>query len=108
MLLPGGQYLYEATRLTNYPLQLPHMDIRDTLIVSDTFLSMLTDLHARHQKVALLADAGGITRWEGYLTAILEGEDKPKSTLVLDNGATLTVDQVIAVNGIFRSDYSEC
>ena len=84
------------------------MDSRDTLVVTETFLSMLTQLHQERQKVALLADSDGITRYEGYLTAINEAPNKRKSTLVLDNGTTLLVDQVVAVNGVFRSDYSEC
>jgi hypothetical protein len=82
------------------------MDKRDTLVVHATFLEILQSIQSEHQKASLLVDNNGIGREEGKITQISRsGND----TLVhLDNGKVIDLKTIIAVNGTFLSDYSEC
>jgi hypothetical protein len=82
------------------------MDIRQTLVVHATFIQMLNQLKESHHTAALLFDDQGLTREEGLISQIVEDE---KGTLVqLDNGRLIPLHSIVAVNGVFLSDYSEC
>ena len=82
------------------------MDSRQTLVVLDTFEQMLEELYKSNGKVALLYDDNGITRAEGYIREYISGENQ--KNMVLDSGATIAIKKIVAVNGVFLSDYSEC
>ncbi len=82
------------------------MDKRDTLVVHATFLPILQSLQAAQQKASLLVDDQGIGREEGLITQITEADG---DTLIhLSNGKIIDLKTIVAVNGTFLSDYSEC
>jgi hypothetical protein len=70
----------------------------------------LFDLLARLQGVraSFILDHEGLTRLDGTITSLTRAEDVRQSELVLDGGPAFRLDQVIAVNGTFRWDYTEC
>jgi hypothetical protein len=82
------------------------MDKRDTLIVHASFLEILESLKASQQKASLLVDNGGIGREEGVIVDIIKEDEKIK--IHLSNGHVIELQNIVAVNGTFLSDYSEC
>lgn len=58
-------------------------------------------------QASFIVDDGGLTRLNGTIAAVAPAEDPRQTTLVVDS-ATLHLEQVIAVNGTFRWDYTEC
>jgi hypothetical protein len=84
------------------------MDQRQVFNNSQEFLVFLEGLHSRKEKASLLVDDGGLSRWEGLITAIEVKENKELSILTFNNDQQAALQQILAVNGIFRSDYSEC
>ena len=81
------------------------MDTRITLNNKESFFKMLKDLHTHADKVSLLYDNNGLTRYEGFITGIT-GVLEP--VLILQDGLEIPLYSVIAVNGIFVPEYSEC
>ncbi|HTN06702.1 hypothetical protein [Agriterribacter sp.] len=81
------------------------MDTRITLDKKETFLQILKELHAGETKASLLYDNNGLTRYEGLVSGIA-GTLEPR--LLLQDGLEIPLSSVIAVNGIFAPDYSEC
>ena len=81
------------------------MDTRITLDNKETFFQILKDLHAAEAKASLLYDKNGLTRYEGLIVNITAA---PKPCLLLQDGLEIPLSSVIAVNGIFAPDYSEC
>ncbi|MEI6946283.1 hypothetical protein V9K67_03715 [Paraflavisolibacter sp. H34] len=84
------------------------MDIRQTLVVHASFIPLLKQLKESHQKASLLVDENGLSREEGYVAHLLEGEGAEDTLVHLDNGKVITLKSIVAVNGTFLSDYSEC
>lgn len=82
------------------------MDTRLTLNDKQSFFQLLKQLHADQAKVSLLYDNSGLTRCEGMINSILTGSLQP--CLLIQDGSEIAVSSVIAVNGIFAPDYSEC
>jgi hypothetical protein len=82
------------------------MDKRKTLIVTETFQKMLLELYQANAKAALLYDDQGMTRAEDFIVEYEENGNK--SYIILENGQKIMVNSIIAVNGTFLSDYSEC
>lgn len=82
------------------------MDKRKTLIVTETFQKMLLELYQANAKAALLYDDHGMTRAEDFIVEY--EENGHKSYIILENGQKIMVNSIIAVNGTFLSDYSEC
>ncbi|MCF3107911.1 hypothetical protein LL912_03885 [Niabella sp. CC-SYL272] len=80
------------------------MDYKCTLDTADSFLELLKSHFEHQQKVSLLSDIGGWERAEGMVREIVQKEDA--SYLVLDNGTTLDISKVIAVNGVFKTGCS--
>jgi len=78
------------------------MDCRDTISKEQTFLKMLREEHASGNKINLLADSGGLTRVEGHILAVRDNE------LELEGGTVVPISKIVAVNGVFSSDFSEC
>lgn len=81
------------------------MDTRITLNNKESFFKMLKHLHTHATKVSLLYDNNGLTRYEGFITGIT-GVLEP--LLLLQDGLEIPMSSVIAVNGIFVPEYSEC
>ena len=82
------------------------MDSRKTLVVTETFKQMLLDLYHAKTRAALLFDDNGLTRAEDFVAEFRE--DGKDSYIKLENGLEIPVKTIIAVNGTFLSEYSEC
>ena len=87
------------------------MDQRQTFENPEVLKALLQDLHLARAPVSLLLDRDGLTRREGLITAV-DDHSKPvtAATFTMNNrvGDPISLQEVIAVNGIFRSDYTEC
>ena len=81
------------------------MDTRNTLNTNETFLEVLKNAFHSRTKVSLLFDDNGMARTEGLIKAFSPG---PPASIELDNGSKIEVIKIIAINGLFLSDYSEC
>jgi hypothetical protein len=82
------------------------MDSRQTLGSRESFAELLRTIHEADEKAHLLIDDNGITRVEGYIETLSTNSTAP--FIELENGLTIPLHQIIAVNGVFRPDYSEC
>lgn len=82
------------------------MDTRVTISDKQSFFQLLKQLYEDQKKVSLLYDNNGLTRYEGMISAILNGSSRP--CLLMQDGTKIDIPAVIAVNGIFAPDYSEC
>ncbi|WP_300600423.1 hypothetical protein [Niabella sp.] len=80
------------------------MDYKCTLDSADSFLELLKSHLENQQKVSLLSDIGGWERAEGMIREIVQRDGI--QYLVLDNGTTLDISKIIAVNGTFKTDCS--
>lgn len=82
------------------------MDQRTTFQSFPELLELLTRLQG--VKASFIFDYEGLTRLDGTITELRPAEDLKRTELVLDGGPSFRLGQVIAVNGIFRWDYTEC
>lgn len=82
------------------------MDIRQTLVVHSTFEQMLNELKENGRPAALLFDEQGLTRHEGTVTQLRE--EAGIMNVHLSDGKIIPLKAIVAVNGVFLSDYSEC
>lgn len=84
------------------------MDTRQTFANVDELLSIVTLFLEDEQQVALLIDENGLTRLEGKIIGINRNDDINETTIIIDDREVIKLKNIIAVNGTFRSDYSEC
>jgi hypothetical protein len=84
------------------------MDQRATFESLSELLSIVSDLFVQKQHASFLVDINGLTRMEGKVSFINQQKDVSKTTITIDDISEVRIDQIIAVNGLFRSDYSEC
>lgn len=82
------------------------MDNRTTLKTGQTFLDLLLQLQKVNTKAAMLLDCNGLVRAEGIISEVVMNDSVPY--LKLQNGLKINLSTIVAVNGIFLSDYSEC
>ena len=82
------------------------MDIRQTVIDHRTFVDMLEALQRSGEKASLLVDINGLERAQGTVTALDRSGDL--GAVTLNNGQTIDIKSIVAINGTFLSDYSEC
>jgi hypothetical protein len=82
------------------------MDQRTTFATFSELFALLSSLQG--VKASFILDHEGLTRLDGVVTSLAPADDPRKSTFVLDGGPSFSLEQVIAVNGTFRWDYSEC
>lgn len=82
------------------------MDRRTTFQDFPELFELLASLQGT--RASFILDHEGLTRMDGTITAIRQAGDVQRSEFVLDGGPTFSLAQVIAVNGLFRWDYSEC
>lgn len=80
------------------------MDTRITLNNKESFFQIIKELHASATKASLLYDNNGLTRYEGLIRGITGSPER----LLLQDELAIPLSSVIAVNGIFAPDYSEC
>jgi hypothetical protein len=81
-------------------------DVRETLPVKGNFYDVIYSLFEKNETANILYDDHGITRANGKIKEVSERNDAP--FFVLENGLKINIHSIIAVNGIFASDYSEC
>lgn len=82
------------------------MDLRTTLSVNETFMEMLTDYKNRGAKAEMILDINGLERAEGVIQQIYP--DEPKPYIELQDGKKIVEKTIVALNGIFRLEYSGC
>ena len=81
-------------------------DSRDTLPVKGNFYELVVTLFREKQHAAMLYEDSGVTRANGFITAVFEKDGK--HWLRLHDQLEIAIDKIYAVNGLFSSDYSEC
>lgn len=82
------------------------MDSRITLNVDETFLEIVESSFKQKGKVYLLLDEKGIVRSEGFILSI---HKCPSGiSIELEDGKKINLKDIVALNGIFRSEYGEC
>lgn len=84
------------------------MDQRQVFNNNMELLDFVISIKNEKRKVSLLVDKDGLTRVEGVITSITESEKVENTSINVDNGETILLKQIIGINGLFRSDYSEC
>ncbi|TCJ12105.1 hypothetical protein EPD60_16255 [Flaviaesturariibacter flavus] len=85
------------------------MDHRLTFASLDELKNIVSGIQQSKTKASLLLDRAGLTRMEGTITDVEEDKTAPDRTAFrITGGERIALNEVIAINGIFRSDYSEC
>lgn len=84
------------------------MDQRQTFDNTKELLSFVTSISNEKLKVFLLIDKEGLTRLQGKITSINQQGDIENTSIIIDNRDTIFLKEIIGINGLFRSDYSEC
>lgn len=84
------------------------MDQRQTFETNHELLTLVASIAYEKLKAFLLIDNQGLTRVEGIITSINEGDFIENARIIIDNRDTILLKEIIGINGIFRSDYSEC
>lgn len=83
------------------------MDCRVTLNENETFLEFLKAYYHSKEKVHLLVDDEGITREEGFIMNMDDGNISSEY-IEMDSGIKIPVKKIVAVNGVFLSQFGEC
>lgn len=81
-------------------------DTRQTLPPKGSFESQIVALYELRQTASVLYDDNGVTRANGLIAALFDKEGERWFRLV--DGTEIRIGSLIAVNGTFSSDYSEC
>jgi len=84
------------------------MDQRQTFKDSDQLFSYITDIFQRQQHASLLIDRNGLERVEGKITSIDPHTDVDKTIFLVNDTIPISINEIVGINGLFRSDYSEC
>lgn len=82
------------------------MDIRETLKANESFNHTLLVSKNNDEKISLLFDDNGLTRAEGKIKIIDLEVETPY--IILMDGTKIFIEAIIAVNGVFKDDYTEC
>lgn len=83
------------------------MDVRNTVVTPEIFLAELAEYQENHHEVSLIIDKDGLTRVTGHIVCIHADENILKTRIDVEDSSFL-LEELVAVNGLFRSDYSEC
>jgi hypothetical protein len=84
------------------------MDQRQTFNDSNELLALVTSIFNDRQEASLLIDREGLIRVHGLITSVKQGNGNENTIITFDNGDTVLLKEIIGINGVFRSDYSEC
>lgn len=84
------------------------MDQRQTFDSNHELFTFVTLVSNKKQRAFLLIDNKGLTRVEGVITLINKNNPIENTCIVIDNRDTVLLREIIGINGLFRSDYSEC
>ncbi len=82
------------------------MDERCTLPVNGDFTQIITQLIAEKGHADFIIDNNGLERASGIIISISQTGAHPE--ILLNNGVLISVNSIIAINGIFKSDYTCC
>ncbi|WP_460686865.1 hypothetical protein [Niabella aquatica] len=82
------------------------MDQRDTLKPGESFDVLLQETLNNHERVRLLYDNNGLMRIEGIIRELNLECKNPY--VILQDGQQIFMESIIAVNGRFRDNYTEC
>lgn len=84
------------------------MDKRTTFNGLGELQSLLTTLFREKSDASLLVDDKGLTRINGIITNIESASADDNSSIQLNNTESISLKNIIAVNGVFRAEYTEC
>ena len=88
------------------------MDQRQTFANFTELRTLLEQLQQSQHTAHLLVDSEGLERMQGLVSEIETARDGSgdRAIICIKSGecSIVRLHQIIAVNGIFRSDYSEC
>lgn len=84
------------------------MDQRQTFKTHEELRAILNNLQQEDATVWLLVDSEGLSRVSGKITAMSNDVPVMNATLQINGEAVLRLSEIVAVNGIFHADYSEC
>ncbi|MFV0606828.1 MAG: hypothetical protein ACK5NK_13415 [Niabella sp.] len=82
------------------------MDERCTLPVDGDFIGLINNLINDGAHADLIIDTNGLERASGKIVELTT--DSPKPAIILDNGQHIEISTIIAINGLFKSDYTCC
>lgn len=86
------------------------MDQRQTFDDLHDLKAILSNLCEQKDKASLLVDREGLIRMEGIIESIEEKAPLEATVVMVNNSIPqpIFLKEIVAVNGIFSSDYSEC
>ncbi|MGN6163958.1 MAG: hypothetical protein ACTHOF_05385 [Flavisolibacter sp.] len=84
------------------------MDKRETFDDLQKLKAILKTLWQQQSKASFLIDDNGLIRVDGVVSFIDEQADLNLAIVTIDGDNNILLKQIIAVNGQFRSDYTEC
>jgi hypothetical protein len=84
------------------------MDQRQVFNNDKDLLSLVISISNQEQKAFLLVDREGLTRMEGFITSTEQQPDLGSTGILINHKDRVLLHEIIAINGVFRSDYSEC
>ena len=84
------------------------MDQRQTFKDSDQLFSFISRIFQQQQHASLLIDKDGLERVEGIITAIEPHNNVDETSIIINDTTSVFIKEIIGINGLFRSDYSEC
>lgn len=81
------------------------MDQRQTFSDISELKNILIKLIEDKKNADFLIEKNGLTRLSGVINELKEGGD---NLIVVNGNNEIKLNDIIAINGIFQSDYSEC
>ncbi|MCL6524763.1 MAG: hypothetical protein K6T34_08870 [Thermoflavifilum sp.] len=78
------------------------MDIRVTVSHPEAFLPILQECLANRQPASIIYEQQGLQRAEGCIQSIDQGR------VWLEDGQSIALEQLVAVNGVFIDSYAQC
>ena len=84
------------------------MDQRQTFNDNNELLSLVTSICNEKIEAFLLIDREGLMRVEGVITSIDKHDDIENIRITISGRDRVLLKEIIGINGLFRSDYSEC
>lgn len=84
------------------------MEQRETFNSPEQLFELISTVYRQKQRSSFLIDNGGLERMGGTITGIEEDQNINKTKITVAGNNEILLEQIIGVNGIFRSDYSEC
>lgn len=84
------------------------MDQRQTFPNLESLRSILNEIVLKGEKASFLLDRNGLSRAEGSILSMEETQPVGDTVIKLNNDDLVYLKEIVGVNGVFRSDYTEC